>query len=793
MPDPLLMILGLDNFFWARPLSTPLMLAVFAAVVLFSIYLYRRSWGLPMWLRITLGVARLLALALVVASLFEPTKRVSETHIQPRGLPVLIDVSESMSMKDERKNTRDIADAASVLGMLGEETLEPEEQVLRLDAEQRQTIQTASRLDLARGVLLHPAKPVFKELGESFDMSYHSFGRSTHIISDDSTIGADKLDDLTANESATSIAASLEAVAKSGLTPPAGIVLLTDGIENTSSQRTEAVLKDLGARGIPVFPVPVGLESPDDVSIRNIVMQEVAFSGDSVPVQVQILSKGYEKRTARLTIQLNDRQVFQRNIRLQGGLQFEDVEFNMDLYEKGAARVAVAIEPFEDEISVVNNRVERSTNVVNEKVNVLYIEGNNRWEFRYLSAILKRDPRLNTTFISSCAGPEFARSSPEHIERFPSKREEAFKYDLVILGDVDSAFFSQEELGLLEELIRDRGASLLVLCGPMHTPSSYSGTPVETLLPVRFDADSKWDMTAESVYPTLTSEGRSSMVMLLENDPEENDRIWSRAAPLDHLPPLTGVKPGATVLATLSDAAAGSQVYPLVSWHRYGTGKCMTVATDRLWRLRFKAGDKYHWRIWSQSIQFLTLSRLMGEHKRIRLETDRTLYQDGEQARLYAHVLDEDYEPVVQPSFDITVNGADGNALRERVSLQPDRTSPGLYEGYFTAPVAGRYRLEANEDDAEISNTTEFQVAVVNRELSDTNMRRDELQRIAQLTGGKLLQAADLSKLGDLLDPEPITTTVRSERSLWDGWLVAVLLVALLGMEWILRRRNDLT
>ena len=36
----------------------------------------------------------------------------------------------------------------------------------------------------------------------------------------------------------------------------------------------------------------------------------------------------------------------------------------------------------------------------------------------------------------------------------------------------------------------------------------------------------------------------------------------------------------------------------------------------------------------------------MGEHKRIRLETDRTIYRDGEQARLYAHVLDEDFEPV---------------------------------------------------------------------------------------------------------------------------------------------------
>jgi hypothetical protein len=787
MLSPLLMTLGSDAFFWARPLPAPLMIAVFVAVVLLSLFLYRRSWGLPLWLRGVLFVARLVALLLVVASLFEPTAVVSETHTQQRTLPILIDVSESMSMKDQRKNSQDIANAATALGMLANEKLAPEELVMRLDAEQRQTIQSASRLDLARGILGKSAAPDFEKLGESFDMSYHSFGRSTHILSDDD------LKSLTANEPATAIAASLEAVAKSGATAPAGIVLLTDGIENTSSQRIEAVLQDLGARGIPVFPVPIGLEEPDDISIRNIVMQEVAFSGDSVPVQVQVLSKGYEKRSAKLSIQINDRQVFQRRIRLQGGLQFEDVEFNVDLYEKGAARVAVLIEPFEDEISVANNRVERSIRVVNEKVNVLYIEGNNRWEFRYLSAILKRDPRLNTTFISSSSGADFARNSPEYIERFPSKREEAFKYDLIILGDVDSKFFTTDELNLMEELIRDRGASLLVLCGPMHTPSSYVGTPIETIMPVRFDADSDWEMTSESVYPVLTAEGRSSMVMLLENETEENDRIWSRVAPLDHLPPLLGVKPGATVLATLSDAASGSQGYPLVAWHRYGTGKCLSMASDRLWRLRFKTGDKYHWRVWSQSIQFLTLSRLMGEHKRIRIETDRTLYQDGEQARLYAHVLDEDFEPVVQPSFEITVNGVDGNALRETLSLQPDRTSPGLYEGYFTAPVAGRYRLEANENDKEVSNTTEFQVAMVNRELSDTHMRRDGLERIARLTGGSLLAPQEMGKLGGLLNAEPITTTVRSERPLWDTGWVAALLVALLGMEWILRRRHDLT
>ena len=789
----MLMPLAFDNFFWARPLSTPLMFVVFAAVLLFSIFLYRRPMGLPLWLRILLGAARLVALVLVVASLFEPTLVENESHSQARALPILIDVSESMSMKDPRKNPEDVADAAAALGMHFEKDLKPDQVAMRLDSMQRQAILSASRLDLARGILTQTAGTVFKKLGESLDVSYHSFGSAPHLISDAREVGTRDLAVLTASEPTTSIAASLEAVAKSSATPPAGIILLTDGIDNASLQRTESVLQNLGARGIPVFPVPIGLTEPDDVSIRNIVMQEVAFSGDSVPVQVQLLSKGYEKRTAVLIIKLNDREVSRKRVRLEAGVQLENIDFNVDLREKGAARVVVEVEAFEDEVSMANNRIERSVRVVNEKVNVLYLEGNNRWEFRYPSAILKRDPRLKTTFISSSAGPDFARNSPEYIERFPSKREEAFKYDLVILGDVDAAFFTQEELGLLEELIRDRGGSLLVLCGPMHTPTSYAGTPVETMLPVRFEPEGKWELTSESVYPMLTNEGRSSMVMLLENEPVENDRIWSRVAPLDHLPPLTSAKPGATVLATLSDATGDSQRYPVVAWHRYGTGKCMSLATDRLWRLRFKTGDKYHWRVWSQSIQFLTLSRLMGEHKRIRLETDRSTYHNGEQARLYAHVLNEDFEPVVQNSFEITVSGVGDNALKERVSLQADRTSPGLYEGYFTAPTEGRYRLEANEDDKEVSNTTEFQVAMVKQELLDAKMRLDGLKRIAQLTGGTCLTVQDLPKLETLVNTKPLTNTVRSERPLWDNWLVAVLLVGLLGMEWIFRRMHDLT
>ena len=793
MPEATPFIAQIEQVVWARPLSFGTLVAIFAAIVVLSLYLYRRPWGLPLWLRGILVVSRVLVLALLVATLMEPTAVRTEEHTRERSLPVLLDVSESMSMKDQRKLPEEIVEAAAALGMTPlDEGIKADQVVMELDAGQRQKITASSRLDLAKAVLVDSALPIFESLGEKLDLSYQSFGQSPRLISDDMVVAADDLAVLEATDPGTSIAFSLEAVANSGGIPPAGIVLLSDGIDSATSQRSEAVLRDLGAREIPVYAVPLGLPDPDDVSINNIVMQEVAFSGDRVPVRVHLQSEGYEQRTARLSVLLNDRRVSSRVVRFDGGLQFEEVDFRVDIYEKGAAQIDVVIEPFDDEVSITNNRITRSIRVVNEKVNVLYIEGNARWEFRYLRAILKRDPRINATFIASNVGPEVARNSPEHIERFPSKREEAFMYDLVILGDVDASFFSDEELGLLEELIRDRGASLLMLCGPMHSPGSYQGTPVQTMLPVRFDPDEKWAEVSESVYPVLTPEGRSSLVMTLENEDDLNDRIWSRMAPMDQLPPLLAAKPGATVLAVLSDSTERDQSYPLVAWQRYGTGKCMSIASDRLWRLRYKTGDKYHWRVWSQCIQFMTLSRLMGEHKRIRLETDRSSYFVGSQGRLYAHVLDDDFEPVVQSGFDVVVSGLDGAAASQQIKLQPDRSQAGLYEGYFTPSGPGRYRMEANENDRKVSSVTEFQVSDIRQELTDTDMRLENLQRIADLTGGATLGVQELPKISSLVNGESLTTSVRSERPLWDHWLIILLLAGLLGAEWIIRRRHDL-
>ena len=790
----------IENYLFGRPLASDIWVMIIIAVIVASFFLYRREKGIKLGVRMLLMSVRIAIILLVVCGLFEPTAAVKETRREKRTLAVLIDSSQSMSIRDQRKRPEDIKEAAIALGFFKTKKDEPENKgKIFLNTKQKNAIAGASRLDYVKKVLTKTSSTVFKALSKDLDVRYYAFGETKNMLGDGKSDPSEEINKLKAIRQGTSLAGTVENIANAHRDKSlSGIIVLSDGIDTTGRQ-PEAVAHDLGARGIPIYTIPTGIPDPDDIAIRNVIVQDVVFVGDTVPLKVQIRSKGYEKRTTDLIVKFNQKEVATKEIVLEGGLQYIEIDFDARIRSKRAVELEVEVKPFIDEATPVNNKVIKSIRVVNEKINVLCIEGSARWEFRYLRAILKRDPRIRTTFIATRAGNDLAMQSSEYIARFPEDPEEAFKYDLVILGDVDSAFFTSGELSRLEQLIKERGASLLMLAGPKYSPTSYGGTVIENILPVRFNPKDKWHDVSKNVYPILTSEGRSSLVLTLEHDKNKNDRIWTHAAPLDRLPPLLDARPGATVLAELSDNGARVGGYPLISWHRYGTGKCMLMATDRLWRLRFRTGDKYHWRVWSQCIQFLTLSRLMGEHKQIRMETDRVSYPIGEQVRIYAEVLDEGYDPVIQENYNIYIttlnedeDDSEENIQQQKINLRPDATRPGLYEGYFTPPTAGRYKIEATEDDLDFANSLEFQVADIKPEMANTDMQITRLQKMSTLSGGKSLKFSQIGELDRVLDKSLHEIVIRRELPLWDNWIFAFIIIALTGIEWIVRRRCDL-
>jgi len=430
--------------------------------------------------------------------------------------------------------------------------------------------------------------------------------------------------------------------------------------------------------------------------------------------------------------------------------------------------------------------------IIDEKIKVLYIEGMPRWEYRYLRWVLLRDPRIEVTFLMTKGDPELAKVSKRHIDAFPEVVKDALKYDLVILGDVPSTYFNTTQLQLMEKLVKTGGGSLLMIAGPMAAPHTYGQSPLKDVLPVEI-APGQWRPVGDEIHPILTEDGHDSPTMMLGGSRKDNEQIWSKVTHMNALPPLNGAKPGATVLLSLPKVADQLKDYPLVAWHRYGKGKCMFVATEDLWRLRFQVGNKHHASFWGQTIQFLTLSRLLGQNKQISIETNRKTYSAGEQVQVFANVLNESYEPISMPSYAVVLErrGAVDSAVE--MELTPVTDTPGLFSGVHLAVEDGVYSLKARDADRETSNQVEFEVVTIPLEDRETAMKTDVVRQVAELSGGKTMSLSGMTALQDEFDEkEELTAVKRMEKDLWDAPLFFILLVIFTGIEWYMRRRDNL-
>ena len=79
-------------------------------------------------------------------------------------------------------------------------------------------------------------------------------------------------------------------------------------------------------------------------------------------------------------------------------------------------------------------------------------------------------------------------SPDELVGGFPKTREELFAYRAIILGSVEAASFTPDQLRMLADFVSKRGGGLLMLGGRRSfAEGGWAGTPVAEVLPVEFD------------------------------------------------------------------------------------------------------------------------------------------------------------------------------------------------------------------------------------------------------------------------------------------------------------------
>jgi hypothetical protein len=83
-----------------------------------------------------------------------------------------------------------------------------------------------------------------------------------------------------------------------------------------------------------------------------------------------------------------------------------------------------------------------------------------------------------------------------------------------------------------------------------------------------------------------------------------------------------------------------------------------------------------------------------------------------------------------------------------------------------------------------------LRVAPSDAEYFDAAMRPSLLTRLSEETGGRFFRSADTTGLVDAISYSGRGVTVTEERELWDMPIVLVLLLGLMGGEWLYRRRR---
>ncbi len=764
--------------------SRVLLAVLLLAAIVYTVFYYRWVRNIPSKGRKFMGFWHLLAIVILIAIVAMPVAKVRYTKTYRPTMLMLVDTSRSMAAEDKRVTTEAITEAAQILGGL------PLDEEVSADVIQKLLAQSqgASRLELMKALFAHPQIDLLRRAGERFDVRFFSFDKTLAPEG-----GADDaeawLKDRKADGEESRIGSAVqEAVSRYTGTPIAGVMVFSD-FGWVNGKNPVRVSGELKKKGLPVYPISIGLPAPPDAMISEIIAPAAVFKGDPVSLRVRVKSRGLHGRSSTLKLKINDQEAQTQPLVLADGTQF--VEMNVKPEQSsGVLRLDFELDGTSADSNPKNNTQSHRMRIIEDKIKVLYIEGMPRWEFRYLRWVLLRNPHMQTRFLMTEGDPDLAKISPHFMSGFPKDVKNIFEYDLIILGDVSSKYFKDGQLELLETQIRAHGGSLIMLAGSLNAPSSYQNTPVAQLLPVNIGAGKK-RMASANQYPRLNKKNQSP-ITVLDDSSDANQRIWSKVKSMHELPSLDGPKPGARVLLHLPGENAGQLDYPLVSWHAYGKGKCMFVATDNLWRLRLEAGDTHHARFWGQAIQFLTMSRLLGQNKRISLQTERPGYSPGESIRIYATVLSESYQPVEKESHAVIIERHGYADSTGKLTLLPDPTTSGVYVGSVPAGQEGDYVLRAQEHEAEISSKVEFSVVSKLLEDRDTSAKPDIARDIARASGGKVIRPDELASFIDNLPAREMSRVVSRELDLWDTPLIYLLLVLAVGIEWYLRRKGNL-
>jgi uncharacterized membrane protein len=586
--------------------------------------------------------------------------------------------------------------------------------------------------------------------------------------------------------------------------PLSGLIVVSDGAD-TSEATLDTAITELKAENIPVFTIGVGEEKmARDIQVSRVETPRQALKGSFLVVDVVITQTGFEGQTLPLVVESEGRVVDTQDIPMPDDGEAKTVRVRFKVDEGGLRRFKFRIPEQAGEQVPQNNARESVIEVLDRRVKLLYLEGEPRFEAKFIKQALEQDPNIQVVLLQRTAAAtpssptKFLRlgidTPDELLEGFPLKEEDLFGYSGLILGSVEASAFTLEQLRMISDFVSRRGGGLLVLGGRRSfAEGGWGGTPVAEALPIALDAAA--NAKAGSYFSQIAVEparaGLAHPIAQLAATEKQSIEAWGKLPRLTSVNPIDTVKPGATVLLKGEDERGRDQV--ILSAQRYGRGKALSFAVQDSWLWRMHASmaetDLTHHQFWQRLLRWV----VDGVPGHVDVSSAPERVEPREPVTLTAQVADKKYMDVNDARVVASVRSPTGVVSEVPLSWTVKRD--GEYQSTFAPTEEGTYevRVTATKNGETLgTSVTHLRAAPSDREYFDPAMRGSLLRRLAEETDGKFFKSGDTSGLSEALTMSGRGVTVVEEKDLWEMPVMFLLLVAFTGSEWLYRRARGL-
>jgi len=621
---------------------------------------------------------------------------------------------------------------------------------------------------------------VLEDLSATLETRLYAFSKDSITI--------DSLEQVPPPGAATHLGDAVLGVLREARTSALGaVVLISDGADNSNELDT-ARLAEIAGFGVPVYTVGVGRETiPEDVELESVIMTTQVTAGSRISAQVSI--RHARPGTVRLKVYDGDAILSSEELTLpdRDGVTTHWVDF--DVGDVGVKDLRFVLDAIPGERNTVNNVQSRVIEVPAERRHILYIEGEPRWEYKFIRRAVEENSPIRLASLLRTTPNKFYRQGiddPTELENgFPEDRETLFNYDALIIGSFEAAALTSEQLDNISAFVSERGGSLLMLAGLRGlADGGWGNSVVADVLPAHLPDIDATTFLRLPAKVSLTPAGEDSLLTRLDSDRDANIALWEEMPDIADYQYLDGLKPGAE---TLLEVDIQGTNHPLLVHQRYGRGHAFILATGGTWRwqMQLPSEDQRHETFWRQMLRALVSS----SPRPVVLSAERLFYADDTEITLRAEVKNKEYLPVANAAVSVSVT-TDVGGPAQVIEMQAIPGEFGMYAATIQADRTGMYRFEVEARLGEES-LGEARLAVRRAdgivEHFQIQQNRSLLENLAKMTGGRYFSLDNLDALPETIQFSDAGILETKVLDLWNMPIVFLLLLLLKTGEWLLR------